>query len=275
MHRRDNGRRKKIESNKLRELKQYIRKDNSVSLRTLATKLSGDGVEVSHVTVGARLRELGYKSGLPNGTPMLTADQKANRVAWATNHLNDQWERTLFSDKTAFQLFRNTISVWYKGPRPIRPLPKNRQKVFAWGGFCAKGKTSLHCFTGIMDARFYTEILEGHLPEIRRMFGRRWRFQQDNDLKHTSQVAKEFLKENFPEVMDWPSNSPDLNPIENLWGIVKHRVEKRMPSNISELEQYMVEEWENIPNEFLTNLISSMRDRCQQVIDNNGERINY
>ena len=84
-----------------------------------------------------------------------------------TNHINDQWERTLFSDETAFQLFRNTI--WYKGPRPIRPLPKNRQKVFAWGEFCAKGKTSLHCFTGIMDARFYTEILEGHLPEIRRM----------------------------------------------------------------------------------------------------------
>ena len=119
----------------MRELKQYICKDNSVSLRTLATKLSGD--EVSHVTVGVRLRELGYKSGLPNGTPMLTADQKANRVAWATNHLNDQWERTLFS---AFQLFRNTISVWYKGPRPIRPLPKNRQKVLPGVGFVPRAK---------------------------------------------------------------------------------------------------------------------------------------
>ena len=75
--------------------------------------------------------------------------------------------------------------------------------------------------------------------------------------------------------MDWPSNSPDLNPIENLWGIVKHRVEKHMPNNISELQQYMTEEWENIPDEFLTNLIGSMHNRCQLVIDSNGERINY
>ena len=79
-HRRGNGRSKKIVSDKSRELEQYIREDSSLSLRTLATKLSGDEVEVSHVTVGARLRELGYKSGLPNGTPMLTADQRQTEL---------------------------------------------------------------------------------------------------------------------------------------------------------------------------------------------------
>ena len=62
--------------------------------------------------------------------------------------------------------------------------------------------------------------------------------------KFWSQVAKEFLKENFPEVMDWPSNSPDLNPIENLWAIIKRNVELRKPKNLSKLEQFLGEEWE-------------------------------
>src|SRR6185369_3041392 len=145
---------------------------------------------------------------------MLTADQKANRVAWATNHLNDQWETTLFSDETAFQRLEIQYQFGIKVLDQYGHFLKIAKKFLPGWVLCAKGKTSLHCFTGIMDARFYTEILEGHLPEIRRMLGRRWRFQQDNDPKHTSQVAKEFLKENFSEVMDWPSNSPDLNPIE-------------------------------------------------------------
>ena len=63
-----------------------------------------------------------------------------------------------------------------------------------------------------------------------------WRLQQDNDPKHTSRIANGFLDNNVPEVMDWPSNSPDLNPIENLWAIVKRNVELRRPSNLSELE---------------------------------------
>ena len=125
LHKRGNGCPKKIGLARSRKLGQYIRKDSSSTLRTLATKLSKDGEPVSHMIVGRRLKELGYKSGLPIGTPMLTADHKAKRVEWARKHLHDNWERTLFSDETAFHLFRNTIKRWYKGPKPIRPLPKS------------------------------------------------------------------------------------------------------------------------------------------------------
>jgi len=126
-----------------------------------------------------------------------------------------------------------------------------------------------------MDAKFYVDILRRHTPEINRMLKGKWRFQQDNDPKHTSRLAQAFLQENMPEVMAWPSNSPDLNPIENLWSIVKGNVERRMPKNQDELERFMVEEWENIPDSTLINLVKSMKRRCELVIEKNGERIPY
>src|SRR5256885_4326802 len=174
-------------------------------------------------------------------------NKNKKRVEWTRKHLRDNWSRTLFSDETSFQLFRNTITQWYKHARPVRPIPKNRKKIHAWGGFSLYGKTSLYCFVGKMDAKFYVGILEEQLPEVEEMMGDNWRFQQDNDPKHTSRLAKRFLRENVPVIIDWPSNSPDLNPIENLWAIVKRNIEQRRPKNLEDLEMFMVEEWELIP----------------------------
>src|SRR2546421_4624137 len=96
-----------------------------------------------------------------------------------------------------------------------------------------------------------------------------------NRIMILNRIAKTFLNDNVPEVMDWPSNSPDLNPIENLWNIVKTNVEKRMPDNRGDLEQFMKEEWGEIPDSVLINLVNSMKTRCELVIEKNGERIPY
>jgi len=72
-----------------------------------------------------------------------------------------------------------------------------------------------------------------------------------------------------------PPNSPDLNPIENLWNIVKTNVERRKPRNCKELEQFMTEVWDNIPNFVLINLIDSIKHRCKLIIENNSDRIPY
>ncbi len=270
-----NGRPKKINANSSRALCQYIRHDTSLSTRTLARKLENLGTQVSYRTIGRHLASIGYLKKLPKATPMLTEAHKQKRIEWARNHINDQWEKTIFTDETAFQLFRNTVERWYKGERPVRRIPKERTKIMAWGGFCVEGKTSLFCFKQIMNAEFYVEILRRHAPEITQMLGNDWRFQQDNDPKHTSCLAKAFLQENFPEILEWPSNSPDLNPIENLWAIVKSNVEKRMPKDLNDLEEFMVEEWQNIPQSVLVSLANSMRRRCELIIENNGERIPY
>ncbi|CAF1344832.1 unnamed protein product [Rotaria sordida] len=161
---------------------------------------------------------MGYKSTLPYGTPMLTQEHKDARVQWAIQHKDDDWSRTIFTDETCCQLFRNTIRRWSRNPSAeVKRIPKNKQKIMVWGGISIKGLIGYHSFETIMDGSYYVQILPDHLiSNARKQFGRRWRLQQDNDPKHKSRVAQQFLSSEAPEVIDWPSNSPDANPAENL-----------------------------------------------------------
>ena len=108
-----------------------------------------------------------------------------------------------------------------------------------WGAFSIKGQISCHSFRTIMDGRLYVELLRKHLlGGAKEQFASRWRYQQDNDPKHTSRVAKQFLgRRSTRNNRLAPAIVQDINPIENMWSILKRRVEKRKPSNIDELDQ--------------------------------------
>jgi len=97
-----------------------------------------------------------------------------------------------------------------------------------------------------------------------------WTFQQDNDAKYTSKLAKEWFSQNQIDVMPWPAQSPDLNPIENLWENFKRYVLKKSPTSKPQLWQVLQEGWGQIPRKRCEDLVDSMPRRCEAVIANNG-----
>ncbi len=100
-------------------------------------------------------------------------------------------------------------------------------------------------------------------------------FQHDNDPKHTSKTTTALLKKLRVKVMDWPSMSPDLNPIEHLWGILKRKVEERKVSNIHQLRDVVMEEWKRTPVTTCEALVNSMPKRVKAVLENNGGHTKY
>ena len=147
-----------------------------------------------------------------------------------------------------------------------------------WGGIRRDGRTALVIIEtppGLTADRYVEEVLEPHVLSQREEIGEGFILQQDNARPHIAQVTREFLQAEGIEVLVWPANSPDLNPIEHLWDELKRRVNKRNNRNLQELRQAIIEEWHNIPQDLINKIIKSMRRRCQAVLAANGGATRY
>ncbi len=87
---------------------------------------------------------------------------------------------------------------------------------------------------------------------------------------HTAKATKKWLKKKHIKVLEWPSQSPDLNPIENLWRELKVGLAKHQPRNLNDLERICKEEWDKIPTEKCANLVANYKKRLTSVIANKG-----
>ena len=254
------------------------------SSSSVAADLLSGGIEVSPRTVRRRLVENGFKSRVALKKPKLRAVNIKKRLEWAKIHVKwtvQDWAKVLWSDESPFELFGS------KGQNLIRCRDGERQhpdcvqqtvkhgggKLMVWGCFSVKGMGPLIKVNGIMDQTVYKNIL---VQQARPTLVRDGLtiFQQDNDPKHTAKRNLSYMNgPRFPaSLLNWPAQSPNLNPIENLWLILDGKVRKRQvkPKNLEELMGMLQYEWSQIGPEIIQNLVNSMPRRCAAVIEAKG-----
>lgn len=282
------GRPRKTTARQDRTIVKIVMKDPFKSSNQIKTVLKAQGLDnISARSIRRRLVDAKLFSRRPAKKPLLSLKNRKARLKFAKEHLNwtmEEWKRVCFSDESKYNLFnsdgiqRVRRPVGHRlDPRFTRPTVKHGGgSVMVWGCFSGFGMGPLHRINGIMDRFVYKNILKNVMvPYTKENMPRRFTFQHDNDPKHRSKEVQSFFEKEKIKVMVWPSQSPDLNPIENLWEHLERLIRTQTYKNQNELFQSLQENWSNIERKMITTLLESMPRRCQAVIDNKGYFTKY
>jgi hypothetical protein len=245
----------------------------------------------SFQTVRNGLRKEGLIARVKLAKPALNVVNRHKRLEFCKRYqynTSEDWQRVLFSDETKINRLGSDGRdyVWgKKGSRRTEREIKRTVKgaggsIMVWGCFSLKGVGRLAKVEGTMDKKQYCKILDNNLFTSTRALGYRGRdfiFQHDNDPKHTAFYTADWFKDHKVDVLYWPPQSPDLNPIEHLWAIIKRKLNDypTQPSSMHNLEGRIREVWNNISVEECKKLIDSMPDRIAAVIKAKGDWTDY
>ncbi|KAL8357910.1 hypothetical protein RB598_002612 [Gaeumannomyces tritici] len=254
-------------------------------------------------TVKRALHLHGFKRRPALRRPKLTAENALLRLEFARRFVDQplrSWKKWVFSDESTIVRGGGdrTKHVWCKDaerlePKHVQPKEKpTRHGQMFWGAFGWHIRSTLYAMHGDplskkggVSSRTVLECLQENLPTV---CSPGTIFMQDNAPTHQAERVQDWLQAwaamHGVELVKWPPNSPDLNPIENLWSIVKAAICKRHPElgSLSKSERSRnlliraaVEAWEEIEEEVLESLVSSMHRRFQACIDANGWYTKY
>ena len=285
IRRKGSGRLKKTTSRTDRQIVRLSISNNQLTCNEIAAE-----VATSNSTVWRRLKSAGIKCKKRKYEISLTEDHRKQRLQWAMQHCiwrEPAWSKIVFSDEACFKLRSkdNRLTIWY---RSMTEMDSNAVPVvqggggscMIWGAIWIGGRSELSINRGIIDAERYVKILEDYLLPVSYQLGdpsNEWKFMHDNAPIHTGYIYQAFEILSGIQTINWPSRSPDLNPMEHVWSWLKRWVRRRLTANdtLATMEKLISEGWNAIPQDTIDSLIKSMNRRIESVIQSKGGNTKY
>lgn len=252
--------------------------------RQLRVYWEGHGVNTSTRTVQRRLRDAGLLSRIAVPKPLLTETHKLQRLQFALNHQHwttATFARVIFTDEAPMFIGSSGGRVWVRLRRGEHDIPEAqvipRQRrgshILVWGAIQRSGVGPLIRIEGTVNAERYLQILQEVIPQMR--LNQNSLYMHDNAPSHRAAVVQDYFLTHNIHLLPWPSNSPDLNPIENVWGFITQNIDRTGIKTSEQLWARVQQCWNGITAQQCQHLIDSMPGRLQEVIHRDGGSINY
>jgi transposase len=297
------GRPRKTSKSDDRYLVHTAEADTDQTLKELRNVTNTD---ISIQTIRRRLREAGIRKWRAKKRALLTKKQAAQRYKWAKEHrhfTHDDFALFMFSDESLIRKDNDshTKLVFRRQNKQEKYAPQNIQgkkkgvglSQMVWGCFIGNKLGPLVLIDGTVDKHTYIQLLEQNLLPFIKVLHEdgiyNIVFQQDNASSHTAKITQDWLKSMAEQyqftLTEFPPNSPDLNPIEHLWSILKIELYRRYPDTMylrgsknavrDKLRDRLNTIWWETTEEILNHLVDSMPKRVEAVIKAKGWYTEY
>lgn len=283
------GRRRKTTPQIDRSIVSMVQSDRRLSAVQIARQLQeSDSIAVSAQTIRNRLHDSQFRSRVARKKPFLKDDHKQARLDFALRHQYkpiEFWRKILWSDESKFNRISSDgpVKVWRKSNEAYQlacmrgTVKHGGGNVMVWGCMSYNGVGQLAFIDERMTAEVYSRILDNNLFQSadRLHLPSDFIFQQDNDPKHTARSTKAWMDEYGVLLLQWPAQSPDLNPIEHLWDQLERKAGNRRCKTDKELKDLLTDAWNRLESEKIRNLVDSMPRRLAAVITADGGPTKY
>jgi len=221
--------------------------------------------------------------------PFLSEEKKIARKNWAFKYMKQNWHNVIFTDECRVNLDGpdGCKRGWVRENWPVMECCRRQQNggsVLFWMGIHNGNVLGPHIIEGTINSQTYCKLLKDNfLPYYRNLSIKTKKelvYMHDNAPSHCSHMTRSFLQEHGfknDRLMEWPSNSPDLNPIENFFGSLKSHLYSgaKQFTNKNHLTEALRASVKNLNRKYVLSLLDSMDSRISKIFERKGGFLDY